>query len=34
VTAVAIRTTNVWADRRYLDISLLDATDEPEAQAA
>ena len=34
VTAVAIRTTNVWADRRYLDMSLLDAADEPEAQAA
>lgn len=25
VTAVAIRTTTIWGDRRYLDLSLLDA---------
>ena len=26
VTVVALRTTGVWADRRYLDMSLLDET--------
>ena len=34
VTAVAIRATNVWADRRYLDMSLLDSTTDREATAA
>ena len=34
VTAVAIRTANVWADRRYLDMSLLDEAEAGAAQAA
>lgn len=34
VTAVAIRATNVWADRRYMDMSLLDSNPDREANAA
>jgi transposase-like protein len=32
VTVVAIRTTTVWADRRYLDMSLLDENSRPDAK--
>jgi transposase-like protein len=34
VTAVAIRTTNLWAERRYLDVSLLDQAEEDQTHAA
>ena len=31
ITAVALRTTEVWSDRRYLDVSLLEAKEVAEA---
>jgi len=34
VTAVALRVTTLWADRRYLDVSLLDEAEEDATQAA
>lgn len=34
ITAVALRVTNVWSDRRYLDMSLLDANDERQEAVA
>jgi hypothetical protein len=33
ITAVALQTTRIWADRRYLDMSLLKKTATPEAAA-
>ncbi len=33
VTAVALETTQVWSDRRYLDMSLLKNTTNEEAVA-
>jgi hypothetical protein len=34
VTAVALQVTAIWTDRRYLDMSLLKATEEPNLKAA
>jgi transposase-like protein len=34
ITAVALRVTGIWADRRYLDVSLLDGVDTTQAKAA
>jgi putative transposase len=33
ITAVALQTTRIWADRRYLDMSLLKKTATPEVAA-